>query len=113
MPLHLPSRRRQIAAKGRAMVLQRQTGVSPVVWAQVQVRGVARGYRPEQLTGDIRQGDQNVSILNDEIAAAGWPGPPKARDSIIIDGRTWAVEGAYPVYEGDLLIGHDLWVRGG
>lgn len=110
--MHLGARRRQLAVKGRPMTLRRLTaaGAAPT---DVAVQGHLKAYRPEQLTGDIRMGDAQVAILNDEISAAAWPGPPRARDQMVIDGRLWSVQGAFPVYEGATCIGFDVWVRGG
>ena len=103
------------------MVLSRVTGqnpnapigTNPITEIAVGLLGVMRGYRPEQLNGDIRQGDSNVAILNDEIAAAAWPGPPHVNDKLTIDGVDWTIQGAFNVWDGTTLIGHDLWVRGG
>ena len=80
----------------------------------LDVRGTLNSYRPESVPvgGDVKQGDGQVNIMNDEIAAAGWPTPRKT-DQLSIDGRTWAVMGAVPVYDGPALIGWTLWVRGG
>lgn len=102
----LESRRRRLAVVGRPMSLRRQA-------VAVTVQGSFRAYTPDQITGGIVQGDAQVSILDDEIAAAAWPGPPRRGDTMLIDGKTWALQGATPVHDGALLIGHDLWIRGG
>lgn len=103
-------RRRHIARHGRQMELRRPT--STTSYTSVPVRGIFSGYKPEQMTGGVQQGDAKVSILNDEIALLAWPGPPRRRDAMLIDARVWNVEGATLIYDGDTLIGHDLWVRG-
>jgi hypothetical protein len=104
----LAARRRQIRAKGRAMVLHRN-GATP---ASVTLLGFPRSYRPDEIQGGVVQGDQQVEILNDELAAAGWTAQPAHPDRLVIDGRSATVQGSRAVYDGALLIGWSLWVRG-
>jgi hypothetical protein len=109
MSHHLEARRRQIRAKGRPMVLTRQArGATPA--ASVTLLGFPRGYRPDEIQGGVQGGDQQVEILQDEIAAAEWPFPPAQPDRLVIDGRTSTVKGARPIYDGALLIGWSIWV---
>jgi hypothetical protein len=105
------TRRNHIRRRGRSMELRRLT--STTAYTSVSLLGILRAYRPEQLAGDIRQGDAQVSVLADEIAAASWPAPPRVRDQLVIDAMVWAVQGAWPIFDGSSLIGWDLWVRGG
>lgn len=111
MGQHQNSRRAHITRRGREMVLKRAIDTSTSV--AVTVLGVSKSYAPLQDAGDVRQGDEMVAILNDEIAATAWPGPPRARDILTIDGRNWAIQGSMAVFEGSVCIGHQLWVRGG
>ena len=91
------------------MSLRRQaTPTSPVV----QVLGYPRAYQPGELTAGVQQGDVRVEILHDEIAAATWPAPPRNPDRLTLDARTYTVLGAFPLYEGSVLIGWQLWCRG-
>lgn len=108
---HYRARKRQISRAGRAMTLRRYSSTSSHV--DVAVTGTLSQYTPEQIgVGEIQQGDGTVAIMNDEILAAGWPGPPRNGDRIVIDGRTWAVKASFAVYERDNLIGHNIYVRG-
>jgi hypothetical protein len=102
------SRRRIIGAKGRPMTLRRSGHTD------LSVLGTLTSYSPEtiQVGGDVKQGDGKVNLLNDEIAAAGQPAP-RAKDQLVIDGKTWAVMGSFPVYDAASVIGWTLWVRGG
>ena len=90
------------------MVLTRQAkGATPAV--SVTLMGFPRTYRPEEIQGGVQANDQQVEILNDEIAAAGWPVPPGNPDRLVIDGRTSTVKGARPIYDGPTLIGWSIW----
>lgn len=113
MSVSLDSRRRMIARYGRPWTLRRQTGVNPSTFSDLAVAGYLSTYRPEQLTGGVQMGDASVAILNDEILAAAWPGPPRSKDAMIIDGRTWQVIGARAIFERTAVIGFAIWVRGG
>lgn len=101
------ARRRLLARRGRPMTLTRLNGPA------VTVLGHARDYRPEELVGGIQQGDLRVEIGADEVAAAGWPAPPRKMDRLTVDGRTYTVQGASAVQDGATLAGWSLWVRGG
>lgn len=109
---HGDARRRAIAAKGRPATLRRQTATKPAAYADLPVQVFIVGYRPEQITGGLQQGDAQARALNDEIAAAGWP-PPRAGFLLVVDGQTFAVQGSAPAYDGADLIGWNLWIRGG
>lgn len=101
------ARRRLLLAVGRTMTLQRLGGPS------VDVLGYPRNYQPDELTGGIQQGDRRVEILTAEINAAGWPGPPRNGDRLVIDNRTATLQAAFPVDVAGRRIGYSLWVRGG
>lgn len=115
MSAFLRSRRKLVGRAGRPMTLKRQTSTAtiPPTYSTVTVVGLLVSYRPESIAGEIMQGDARVAILNDEIATASWPGPPRKHDTLVVDDETWVVEGSAPVYDGATLIGHSLHVRGG
>jgi hypothetical protein len=106
--IHADARRALLRDRGRAMVLRRQA--TPAV--TVTVQGYPRAYSPGELQAGVQQGDVRIEILNDEIAAASWPGPPRNPDRILMDGRTYTVLGAFPMYEGETLFAYSLWTRG-
>lgn len=106
----LARRRRQIQAKGRPMTLRRISAGSPVT---VTVRGTLRLFDPQDLTGAVKQGTARIEIGQDEIAAAGWPYPPRSPDQVLADGVSYTIEGAAPVCEGATIIGWTLFVGGG
>jgi hypothetical protein len=102
-----------IALHGRPMVLTRPLTVSPPAFADVDLTGFFRAFQPHQMTGDIRQGDARVEISGAEIAAAGWPGPPRPRDMLRVNGSVWLVQGVAPIYDGADPAGYTLHIRGG
>ena len=107
---HLRARRRTLARMGRTITLQRPNdNPAPVPLAVI---GFPVAYRPDAVKPPISQGDCQLATLNDEIAAAGWPTPGQGTYAVI-DGVTWSVLGASPVYEGSTCIGWNLWIRGG
>ncbi|MFC0410941.1 hypothetical protein [Roseomonas elaeocarpi] len=111
MSHHLETRRRLIRSRGRTMTLIRQArGATPAI--SLPLIGFPRAYRPDEIQGGVQANDQQVEILNDEIAAAGWPAPPANPDRLVIDGRTSTVKGARPVYAGAELLGWSIWVTG-
>ena len=100
---------RQLAAKGRPMTLRRRTGTTSA-FTEATVQGYPSAYRPEQLTGLVKQGDLKV-IIGPDLGAI--TAPIKAPDMIVIDGRSYAVQGATARMVGDAIAGYELWVRGG
>jgi hypothetical protein len=50
-------------------------------------RAIITGYRPEELVGGIQVGHRRVILSAPDLAAAGFPEPPRANDKIIVRGR--------------------------
>jgi hypothetical protein len=96
---------------GRAMTLQRRTGTA--TFTSVTVYGVTQNFDPDKIQGAVRQGDIRVVISNAEIAAASWPAPPRSGDFIVIDSKSWAVQGCDAKLLGSDVLAYELWVRGG
>lgn len=100
---------RMLARTGRAMTLKRRIGTG-ATFTEATVQGFASAYRPEHLTGLVRQGDLKVVIGPDTGAVTA---PIKAPDMLVVDGRSYAVQGATARMVGDAIAGYELWVRGG
>lgn len=113
MGVHLATRRRMLARYGRPMILQRHNPPSGAAPADLTLQGFMYPFAAEKIAAPIRQGDANAAILNDEIAAAGWPGPPGNGDWLVVDGVSYQIVGADPLYDGATLIGFNMWIRGG
>jgi hypothetical protein len=91
-------------------VLLRRIATPPVA---VQCAARVDDFAPHEIAGAVQQGDRRVIICNAEIAAAGWPGPPRRGDQLIIDGRTTTIQGCATLRIGSEVVRHTLQVRGG
>lgn len=102
-----------LAAVGRAMTLRRRVGTS-ASFTDVTVTGATRDYRPgERAAGGIAEGDIEVTIGTAETTAAAWPAPPRKGDLIVIDGRSWAVQGAETLRHAATVAAYRMQCRGG
>ena len=98
-----------IAQFGQPVTLQRLTGT---IRHEVVCQAIVRGYEPVQLIGNIIQGDRQVAISNAEIADAQWPGPPRANDRCVIDGRTTTILACDTRRLRNEIVLHLIQVRG-
>jgi hypothetical protein len=105
----LDARRRLVGRFGRPMRLRRTIPNAPAQF--VPLLGVTSRYQPGDIEGAIQQGDERVEITADEVGAAGWT-EITINDWLLKDGKQQTLKGANPVYEGPLLIGYSLWVKG-
>lgn len=92
---------------GRPMTLRRRVGTT-TAFTDVALSGTLRGYSAQELQGGVLQGDALV-VLD---AATGALGVPRRGDFLVVDGRTWAVQGAVQRAVGATVVGYDVWVRG-
>jgi hypothetical protein len=99
-----------IARVGKAATLRRVTG--PQTFVSVGVKVVVRAYQPNELQGGIVQGDRQARISNAEIDARQWPGPPRRGDQLILDGRTYNVQGVDSPNIAEDTAMHIMQVRG-
>lgn len=101
------SRRRQISAKGRQMVLRRVDGNTSVT---------VQGYAPPAQSADIMDATVKASficqITNDELASSGY-GSPAAMDRLRDGPKLYTLTDATPVYDGPTLCGWTLIAAGG
>lgn len=108
--------RRMVLRDGQAAVLRRLTGTGPAqVQTDVAVVAVVRGLKPEALVAGsgLVQGDRMAIITNHEIAAAGWPGPPRKGDRLVLaTGAATIVQPVETRYLRDVVERHILVVRG-
>lgn len=101
--------RNMLARNGRAMTLRRRVGTT-ASFTEADALGVLRAFSPEQLVGGVMQGDARVILDAAPLAALA---PPRKGDFIVVDGRTWSVQGAHARMVGDDIAAYECWVRGG
>lgn len=99
-----------LCGSGRPVTLRRlRTSQTPV---DVTVQAFIRDFRPNELVGNIIQGDRRVIISNDEIAAAAWPSPIRKGDQVIDGTIVMVVQSAEPVTLGEETVRHNMIARG-
>lgn len=96
---------------GAAVTLRRPTGPSGITF-DVPLMAVIRGYAPNELVGGIQQGDRRAIVSNRFILERQWPGPPRRGDQLIVDGRTTTIQAVDSTEVGDLIVKHELQIRG-
>lgn len=97
---------RLVAKYGPTVTLRRDPATDVALKARVS------GFAPDELVGEIKQGDRRVVIANAEIAAAAWPGPPKIGDRLIVSGKIFTIGAVDTRKLGDEIAGHWLTVKG-
>lgn len=106
---------------GEPMTLRRPAtpATNPMTFTDVTVYGkrlAAAGRMGEVgdvLVGALTQKTLRVIIGNTEMAAAGWPGPPKKNDRIVIAGREYSlIDDADTRTDAGATLMHFLTARG-
>lgn len=98
---------RQMAKKGQTAKLER---LSPAAIGDVRV--FFRGYRPEELSGGIQQGDSTAILSPTSLKTSGLPGLPAVNWKLTISGRKRNVQAVEPVEMDGVLVRVNLWLRG-
>lgn len=86
--------RRQVLRHGQPVTLRRLSGTGAGQTAtDVACTAIVAWIGAAELApgSGLMQGDRRVTITNHEIAAAGWPGPPRKSDRVVIAGAVTAV----------------------
>ena len=97
---------RQLAKHGQNVGLRKVSNGQPLAVDFVQ-RASVRGFKPDELVGQIQQGDRNVVLLPDAVAVA-----LKKGDKIVIAGAAANVETAEIVRMNDVAVRVNVRVRG-
>lgn len=118
---------RALEKNGQDVVLRRTVGSASQVNIDVTCRAMVRDYAPQELVGQIIQGDSHVIISPTQITAAQWPGgqpiasppvqtdprvPRPNQDKVIVAGRLRNVQAATPIYVVGELVRIEMQVRG-
>lgn len=104
------SYRRQIAMHGETLTLQRN-GTPPITQA---VRARVTGYQPDELIGQIQQGDVRIIVLAEDIGSFPVPIRERSTDSVVINGRFLTVQAVDERTRkvGGVLIAYEIRARG-
>ncbi|MGA0561702.1 hypothetical protein ACO2RV_04575 [Ancylobacter sp. VNQ12] len=101
---------RALAANGEDVVLRRMThlGTTSTPADRPGIRAHVRGYRPDELVGNIAQGDRQVIL-----SPSGLDGDlPKRGDLVLIAGRSCMIEAAAEIRVGGVVVRIELQVKG-
>ncbi|GJE14012.1 hypothetical protein [Methylobacterium longum] len=98
--------------RGDMVTLQRKLDAG--AYARADVRAIVKGFQPNELVGDLDQGDRQVWILAADAVAAGWPVPPVKGDKIKVRGNALVVQSvdADSHREGGVLNAYYIIARG-
>ena len=105
---HLNAHRRQIKATGEEMTLRRGSGVgaeSLAVWGRIM------GFDPDELVGDIKQGDRKAIILAEDVT---FNPPLRPGDRIMLRGQPLNITAVDDSTRrvGGMLIAYEVTARG-
>ncbi|WP_160119643.1 hypothetical protein [Rhodovarius lipocyclicus] len=98
---------RMLTRHGAPAELRRRIGTTEQFGTD-PCRAFITSYSPEQLVGQIRQGDARAVVDGDFPLLGG----PEPGDVLEQDGKLWTLMGAKERRVRGVLGGYDLWLRG-
>lgn len=102
--------RTAIRREGEPVLIRRiATNVAPVL---LNCCGVLKDYKSDELVNGVNQGDRKLIISNWEIEDQGWPGPPRRNDQVVVDGKTYTIQGCNTLKLRGVITRHNIQVRG-
>lgn len=87
------------------------TGGTPMM-QDAALRAVLRGDASQPLAADLDQSERAAIVAESDLAAAGWPSPPRPDDVLIVAGQLLTVTRCDTRYEHGEAVAHHLRVRG-
>lgn len=85
--------RQMIDEAGETVLVRRYTGTGqnrPYFEAAVKARVI--GFKPQELIGGLRQGDQRLILLNEDLLNAQFPTPLLDTDKVVVNGREITIQ---------------------
>lgn len=83
---------RRLIVSGEEIKLRRYTGTGTSrPFADYLLRAKVAGYTPQELVGNIQQGDRNIIALAEDVFAAQFPVPITPNDKVIVRGKELAI----------------------
>lgn len=100
---------------GEEILMRRYTGTGsnrPRFDVAVAARVV--DYMPNELVGDIKQGDRRLIVLAEDLVARQYPMPVKRTDRVVVRGKECSIEALDDNTRriGSTLIAYEMRVRG-
>jgi len=92
-----------IAQRGETITITRPSDVS----VNLTAKAYCRLYRPNEIAGNVLQGDREVRIAATALSQA-----PLKGDRVLIGGKTTTVQFVWPAKIGEETAVHILQVRG-
>lgn len=85
--------RRQIAQHGEAVTVRRYSGTGEArSSADYATTGRVTGYLPDQLAGNLQQGDRKVIMAYEDLAATAIALPLLITDKLVLRGKELAIK---------------------
>jgi len=85
--------RRQIAQHGEAVTVRRYAGTGEArSSADYATTGRVTGYLPDQLVGNLKQGDRKVILAYDDLAATAITLPLLLTDKLVLRGKEFVIK---------------------
>lgn len=100
---------------GEEIVLKRPFTKPDRTLGFIEVTCFARVVDSEttELVGNVAQRKLEIIISNEEIVQNNWPGPPKKGDSVVVRGRTAAIDDQpLSLTQGSEYARHEIFVKG-
>ncbi len=98
--------RRSLARRGQSVIVRRLPSTD------VTCQGFISRAEAIDIPGQQPQVRRELRIGNDEIAAAGWPGPPRKGDRVTTNGVTSMVEACDTRRKGSAIAMHIIKIVG-
>ncbi|MGE0290268.1 MAG: hypothetical protein AB7P16_28635 [Bradyrhizobium sp.] len=83
--------RRQIARHGETVTLRRINS-SPTAPTNRDVRARVLGYTPDELVGEVQQGDRKIIVLAEDMGSFPVPFRERSTDRVIVRGAELAIQ---------------------
>jgi hypothetical protein len=100
----------RIRYEGEWVTFVRNTDAEPIT---ATVKAFVRGYAPNELVGDIDQGDRVLRVAPGDLVNAGWPDAPREPDQVEIGSARAVVQDVETRTLRGVDCIHIIHVRGG
>lgn len=108
---------RRLITQFETVVIRRYSGAG-VAYAPTNYSGIrarVTSYMPQELIGNIQEGDRKVILLQEDLEAAGFSGVIRPGDKVVVGGKELAIIAPDSASRrvGNVVIAYELTARGG